>query len=1099
MMHETVLAEHEEAIRRFEATWARGLHGDLRDFIPKDARQPTSLLVELVQIDLEFRYRAGERPCVEEYIRHYSDLQTEELTFELLGGELALRDRYDARESPERLHRRFPDLGPKLDAFLKQRGDPERTRTPDGWPARREAVGIPIVSELELGPEIGRGGMGVVYRAVQSSLGRIVAIKTFANVPNAKAAARFRREAEAMARVDHPNIVPIIKVGEWTRGRHAIPYLVMKWYPGGSLDSAPHGPGTDPQIHARTVESIALAVHHAHQRGILHRDLKPSNILLDESGQPAVCDFGLAGWYDPNEPNLLSESIVGTPAFMSPEQARDPSSITTAADVYGLGAILYFLLTGRPPVHGPTPLAVLDRLETAVPERLSSLNPQVSRDLETICFKCLEKNPTHRYASAEALADDLGRWRQGLSIAARRPGPGERLWRTIRRHPLATAAMLVMAASIVAVIVTLAISNERIRKREVQTLAVLEREQQSLYLERVATAGRLYQINQLEQAWHTLDLCPARFQNWEWRYLDSLRRNEPPTWQGTPDPIGSLAFLKNGNVLFSDGKNNLRIWDGKDSTTPFPHRGWLVAAHPSKPWVAVALDSKLNIYHEDGTLIYGPFDQTLYGWLAFDPTGRWLAISNKEIVLLLDLDSGKIAHELSGHTVSVTSGLFSSDGTRVITGSFDRTIRMWDTSTGKPIGQPFPSNPILLDLAWWQDEKNILAIGPSLIRFLDAQTGRPIRPPERAAGRPTIATHSKPDWMATHSNNGEVLLRTSLEGGETRTYRGHIGPINKLVANADGTRLASGGSDGTVRIWDTAKTRDSIDLAPAGTGYVGMALSVDETRIAIAARLMNAPPNQILNLFDAKTGSKIDTLVGGGDVAFDPKGRWMVHGLQKGGVAFIDFSGKELMRLPSKFAVTRLRVSPDGRWLAAGEIRGVVEIWNTTDGSLLRSVPTRSERAVHSIAWSNQNHLAIATSDDVLIVNPDDSDFKIVVPLTHSPYALAFHPDGKRLAIAGQNRALMIVNPYRARINHQVMIGNPNAINAIAFHPDGTRMATAGVDGAVRIWDPESGKELLTLSGGNTDCTDILWDREGVRLFSLGSVVRMWSSRLEVK
>ena len=881
MMHETVFAEHEEAIRRFEAAWAGGLHGDLRDFIPKDARQPTELLVELVQIDLEFRYRAGERPCVEEYIRHYSDLQTEDITFELLGGELALRDRYDARESPERLHRRFPELGPKLDAFLKRRGDPERTRTPEGWPARREAVGVPIIADLEMGPEIGRGGMGVVYRAVQSSLGRIVAIKTFANVPNAKAAARFRREAEAMARVDHPNIVPIIKVGEWSRGRHAIPYLVMKWYPGGSLDTAPHGPNTDPHGHARTVESIALAVHHAHQRGILHRDLKPSNILLDEAGKPAVCDFGLAGWYDPNEPNLLSESVVGTPAFMSPEQARDPSSITTAADVYGLGAILYFLLTGRPPIHGPTPLAVLDRLATATPDRLSLMNPRVSRDLETICFKCLEKSPAHRYASAEAMADDLGRWRQGLSIAARRPGPGERLWRTMRRHPLATAAAVVMAASIVAVIITLAVSNERIRQRETQTLAVLEREQQSLYLERVATAGRLYQINQLEQAWHTLDLCPTRFQNWEWHYLNSLRRNEPPTWKGTPDPIGGVTFLNDGRILFSDGKYNLRIWDGQDSTILFPHRGWYVTTHPVKPWIAVAFETKLKVYHQDGTLIYGPFDQTQYGWFAFDPTGHWLAFSNKDIVQLLDLDTGKIVREFTGHTGLVTSGLFSSDGTRLITGSFDRTIRTWDVSTGKPIGQPFPNNPILLDLAWWQDEKNILATGPSQIRFLDAKTGRPIRPPERAAGRPTIATHSKPDWMATHSNSGEITLRTTLEGGETRTYRGHVGSINKLTANADGTRLASGGSDGTVRIWDTTKTRESNDLAPAGVGYVGMALSADESRIAIAARLMNSPSRQIVNVFDSKTGKQVDSREGGGDVVFDPQGRWMAYGLRK--------------------------------------------------------------------------------------------------------------------------------------------------------------------------------------------------------------------------
>jgi WD40 repeat protein/serine/threonine protein kinase len=1092
MMHETVFAEHEEAIRRFEAAWERGLHGDLRDFIPKDARQPVVLLTELVQIDLEFRYRAGERPCVEEYIRHYSDLQTEDITFELLAGELALRDRYEARESPERLHRRFPELGAKLDAFLHRRGDPDRTRTPEGWTARRESVGVPVVADFDVGPEIGRGGMGVVYRAVQSSLGRTIAIKTFAHVPNAKAAARFHREAEAMARVDHPNIVPIIKVGEWSRGRHAIPYLAMKWYPGGSLESAPHGPATDPHGHARTVETIALAVHHAHQRGILHRDLKPSNILLDEAGHPAVCDFGLAGWYDPNEPNLLSESIVGTPAFMSPEQARDPSSITTAADVYGLGAILYFLLTGRPPIHGATPLAVLDRLESAVPDRLTLLNPRVSRDLETICLKCLEKNPAHRYAGADALAADLACWRQGLSISARRPGPWERLWRTMRRHPLATAAAFIMAASIIAVIVTLAISNDRIRNREQQILAVLEREQRSLYSERVATAGRLYLMNQLDQAWHTLDLCPTRFHDWEWHYLDRLRRNAPPTWHGTTEPIGSIAFLKNGNLLISDGKYNLRIWDGKEKTTTFPHRGWYVTAHPSKPWIAVALDAKVIVYHEDGTRICGPFDQSLYGWFAFDPTGRWLAFSNKNVVQIADLDTGSVVREFRGHTAPVMAGLFTSDGSQMLTGSFDRTIRRWDVATGEPVGEPIGNNSILLNMAWWQGETNLVLTGPSRIRFLDARTGRPILPPERAAGRPTIATHTKPDWLATHSNNGEIVLRTSLEGGELRKYRGHVGPINHLAVNAEGTRLASGGSDGSVRIWETDGIRESVDLAPAGTGYVGMALSADESKFAIAARLMNAPPNQIVSVFDANTGQPIETHVGGGDVTFDPRGRWMAHGMQEGGIVLLDPAGKVLTRWPTKFAVTRIRVSPDGRWLAAGENRGHVQIWDTADGSLRATIPIQSGRAVQSLAWSNRNHLAITAPNKVLIVNPKELDFKLELNLPQSPYAVSFHPDAARLAIAGQNRTLLIANPYENKIIRQ-MVGNPNTINAVAFHPGGSRLASAGLDGAVRIWDPDSGKELLTLHGGDADCSDVLWDRAGVRLFSLGSVVRCWT------
>ena len=204
------------------------------------------------------------------------------------------------------------------------------------------------------------------------------------------------------------------------------------------------------------------------------------------------------------------------------------------------------------------------------------------------------------------------------------------------------------------------------------------------------------------------------------------------------------------------------------------------------------------------------------------------------------------------------------------------------------------------------------------------------------------------------------------------------------------------------------------------------------------------------------------------------------------------------MRLPTKFSVTRLRVSPDGRWLAAGENRGYLEIFDTTDGTLRIAMPLGSERAVFSIAWSKRNHLAVTTPSDIRIVSPENPEMKLVINMPQSPYALSFHPDGERLAVAGQHRTLSILNPYEGKTLRE-MTGNSNTINAIAFHPNGTRLATAGVDGAVRIWDPESGKELLTLHGGEADCTDIHWDREGMSLFTLGSVVRTWSCRNELK
>src|SRR5439155_13404060 len=218
---------------------------------------------------------------------------------------------------------------------------------------------------------------------------------------------RFQAEAEAVAQLDHPNIVPIYDVGSH-RGRH---FFSMKLFDGGSLADEPARFVADPRAAARLVAEIARAVHHAHQRGILHRDLKPSNILLDPEGQPHVTDFGLAKRLTGDGALSLSGSIVGTPQYMSPEQAAGQrSAITTAADVYGLGAIFYATLTGRPPFQSDSVLETLEQVRERAPERLSLINHRVDRDLETICLKCLEKDPKRRYDSAAALADDLERY-----------------------------------------------------------------------------------------------------------------------------------------------------------------------------------------------------------------------------------------------------------------------------------------------------------------------------------------------------------------------------------------------------------------------------------------------------------------------------------------------------------------------------------------------------------------------------------------------------------------------------------------------------------------------------------------------------------------
>jgi serine/threonine protein kinase len=315
----------------------------------------------------------------------------------------------DAREEPTQATTTLPLAAPGV--------------LPDAPPAQ--------FGDYELLGELGRGGMGVVFRARERQLNRLVALKMIlpGTLADASELQRFRVEAEAAARLSHPNIVAVHRVGE-TEGLH---FYSMEYVEGPSLAQRLSNGPLPGRVAARYLSAIARAIDHAHENGILHRDLKPGNILIDGDDQPRVTDFGLAKQFTADRGQTRTGAVLGTPSYMAPEQALGRKDLGPPCDIYGLGALLYELLTGRPPFRAETALDTLYQVIDREPAPPRLLNPKIDRDLETICLKCLSKNPRDRYASAHDLAIDLERYLHGESIHARSFNVVDRLARALQR------------------------------------------------------------------------------------------------------------------------------------------------------------------------------------------------------------------------------------------------------------------------------------------------------------------------------------------------------------------------------------------------------------------------------------------------------------------------------------------------------------------------------------------------------------------------------------------------------------------------------------------------------------------------------------------
>jgi WD40 repeat protein len=1009
----------------------------------------------------------------------------------------AYLDAVEAGQTPDQdlLLARHPDLANELRAFLADRdrfaqvagqlGPPAllpaaqpanaSTLVPDAPP---QAGPVPdrvrYFGDYELLEEIARGGMGVVYKARQVSLNRVVALKMILAGQLASSAdvQRFRTEAENVASLDHPNIVPIYEVGEHG-GQH---YFSMKWIDSRSLSHKVADLVPDPRAAARLLAAVARAVHHAHQRGILHRDLKPANILIDAASQPHVTDFGLAKRVAGDTGLTQSGAIVGTPAYMAPEQATAQKGLSTAADVYSLGAVLYELLTGRPPFQAETPLETIAQLVEREPQRPRSLDRRVSRDLETICLKCLHKQPQRRYGSAEALADDLERWLAGEPIRARPSTAWERTVKWARKRP-ALAALVAVSATAAALLLVLGlvfnarlqlaladVANKQVELDRSNRLA--EERQTRAEGQRLTFASRLVAPDNPGLAL-LLAIEGAQRQPGLWAnsaLLEALDAcTEERTLLGHQKEVRSAVFSRDGRrALTASEDGTARIWDAatgealrtfqvqEPAAALFSPDGRRVVTVPPlstsghvRLWDAdtgqqLAL---LDTWKKppDGMYPFTPARPLV----DFSPDAHWIVTAlfeeQDDPARVWDADTGKPLAVLKGHTNPILSARFSPDGKRVVTTSMDRTARVWDAETGKEL--QLLKSPVC--------KFSFAAFSPDGRRILTTQSGMDgtlVHKPGGGVDGQFGVIPPKQDCAARiwDADTGKELIVFRWPK-MVDTFLGE-GGVGMGVFSPDGKWVCTAGKDPS---WGSGQPSFPYPLlCDAATGQLRFVLkpvvrestSTWERDFAVAFSpgdgryLVAVQEDKTPRIWDTATGTEVTTLRGhGGPVVaatFSPDGRRLLTASTDGtarvwNLALDPESAAQRGRWPG---AGRAALSRDGGRLVtfAWETK-VASVWDPATGREVARLQGH-ERPVYWASLSADGRKAVTGSEDET-ARLWDAD------------------TGKQLAVLG---------------------GNDGAVSFAEFSPDGRLVVTATSQGReARLWQVATGKELTTLKGGD--------------------------------
>jgi eukaryotic-like serine/threonine-protein kinase len=941
----------------------------------------------------------------------------------------------------------------------------------DGEDERLERS-APMVMEFgdyELLEEIGRGGQGVVYRARQKSLNRTVALKVLALGPLATEThiKRFRQEAEAAASLEHPCIVPIYEIGE----RDGSCYFSMKFVDGGQLDEVVRREPMSIRRTAELIAKLARTVHYAHQRGILHRDIKPGNILLDRQSEPHLTDFGLARLVENESTITRTMEVFGTPSYMAPEQAAGHNKqLTTAADIFGLGAVAYHLLTGQPPFAGGTTYETIKLVLESSPRRPSLLNRNVNRDLEIICLKCLEKEPGKRYSSAKSLADDLDRFLRDEPIASRRVSRTERMWRWCKRKPvvagLSAALVLVLLGGFASVIWELhrAEQGELIARR-------------NLYCADMNLAYQAWEEGNLQRAQSLLRAhLPERgredLRGFEWRYLWQLFRDE------------SLTTFANANFTAEqvDGIPERHLVLTGDGHT-------LITASGSKlRWIDIDTQRELKTLNADGVVRTLATARNRPDLLAYAADKIHCISTNGETML-----GGGVAY---GPCSTLE---LSPDGTLLAAGMFKRALpapmRLFDVKTGKQLAEYVPKGRAATSLGFSPDGKYLVCGAVDFnIDILEVPTLRLLKSTERQGGWVNaLAFDHAGTRLASAGNTATIVLWNFPEMSEITRLEGHRGRISDLAFGPNDQTLVSAAGDQTLRMWDLNRPGVHTILRGHRGGVGSVLFSAD------GKELYSSSYDDTIKVWHSDFAESRDVLRQSSflrGLSFSPDGRLLAAADYFGRTAVV-WDVTKRRRLEQSIGkhsgiMQRVAFSPDGKLLATGGEDDEVQLWDFAKNRTAFVFP--KARHMFQMAFHPVEPLLAIAADNVRFWNTETGEE--TKPLSNAPghgaTRIAFSPDGKWIAVGMMDGrvALQRLDGKAARTFHE----HRSVLMELCFSRDSTLLASGERGNRIALYDVRRQQTIRTFAAHADAIWSMAFALDGKTLVSVSSdqTIKFW-------